>query len=63
MFLLSQRIVYYFTNWKLDYNNKYNNVTMDLSIYENNSRENPSQEFPGLQIWSFRDFSHLEVSL
>lgn len=46
----------------MDYNNKYTNVTIDLSIYENNSRQNPSQEFPGLQMWFFRDFSHLEVS-
>lgn len=55
-------MVYYFTNWKIDYNKKYTNVTMNLSLYENNSRQNPSQEFPGLEMWYFKDFSYLEVS-
>ena len=46
-------MMYYFTNWKMDYNKKYANFTIDLSIYENNSRQNPSKEFPGLQLWFF----------
>lgn len=58
----SQLLGFYFSDFKLKYIPKYMNLSIDMSIYENNSKSHPVYLVPEATVTIFEDIPRLHVS-
>lgn len=58
----SQFLGFYFSDFKFKYIPKYMNLSIDMSIYQNNTKSNPVYLVPEARVTIFEDIPRLHVS-
>lgn len=57
-----QLLGYYFSNFKFKFIPKYMNISIDMSIYNNNTKSHPVHLVPEAKVTIFEDIPRLHVS-
>lgn len=61
-FLIFKRLGFFFSDFNYKFDPKYLNLSLDLSIYDSNTKKNPVYLVPEATLEIYEDIPHLHVT-